>query len=136
MERDLIEKLSVAATRVNFSQFMRDFDKHNLRSIRPDEAVRALSAAGVNLTKAEQEAVTAAYTNEQGMFEYDVLFGDGESTALRPSLVWVGKCRQTRLSRGTAQLLEGPRVFLTLPPTSTLPNSPPCSEQCEAHWLL
>ncbi len=52
-------------------------DRLNARRVTPDEAIRALSAAGVALSVAEIAQVKAAYTDEAGSFSYDALLGDG-----------------------------------------------------------
>ena len=73
----LFEKLSVFSARTHILPFLNDFDKLNSRRITPSEGIRGLLAAGLTLTKEEQEQIKAAYTDEAGKFCYDALIGDG-----------------------------------------------------------
>ena len=77
MDTGLLEKLSVFAARTHILPFLKDFDRLNTRRIDPEQGIRALLSAGLPLSKAEQEAIKAAYTGEDGKFVYDALIGDG-----------------------------------------------------------
>jgi hypothetical protein len=118
----LLEKLAVFFARTHVHPFFTDFDKKNCRRILPDQGVRALSAAGLNLTKAEQDQVQAAYTGEDGMFVYDALYADGACGG--------------RLSPAHAPF---PRPLLTSkpPPAPPRPATPrPASQQRAPRGLL
>lgn len=80
MSVDLIEKISTFVGRCHVGAFLRDFDKLGLRRIDPMQAVRALSQAGLQLSKAEQDQLMSAYTGEDGKFSYDDFLGDGASS--------------------------------------------------------
>ena len=77
MSVDLIEKISTFVGRCHVGAFLRDFDKLGLRRIDPMQAVRALSQAGLQLSKSEQDQLMSAYTGEDGKFSYDDFLGDG-----------------------------------------------------------
>ena len=54
LPQGLIERLFDLCKRANVHAFLADFDKRNLKRIRGDEAVRALSAAGLAVDKADE----------------------------------------------------------------------------------
>ena len=62
LSADLMERLVVACKTRRVHDFLRDFDKNGLKRIEPSQAVRALSACGVLLSKADVKELTAAYT--------------------------------------------------------------------------
>ena len=62
LSTDLMERLVVACKTRRVHDFLRDFDKHGLKRVEPAQAVRALSACGVLLSKADVKELTAAYT--------------------------------------------------------------------------
>ena len=62
LSTDLMERLVVACKTRRVHDFLRDFDKHGLKRIEPAQAVRALNACGVLLSKADVKELTAAYT--------------------------------------------------------------------------
>jgi hypothetical protein len=57
-----------------------DYDKLNLKRILPEQAVRALSAAGLALSPAEARSLQAAYTDADGFFAYARLVDDVNDT--------------------------------------------------------
>lgn len=77
LPQGLIERLFDLCKRANVHAFLADFDKRNLKRIRGDEAVRALSAAGLAVDKADESALMEAYTAPDGFFRYETLLSDG-----------------------------------------------------------
>lgn len=62
LSTDLLERLVVGVKTRRVHDFLRDFDKLGLKRIAPSQAVRALSACGISLSKKDVKELTDAYT--------------------------------------------------------------------------
>jgi len=113
MDRDLLEKLSVYAARTHILPFLRDFDKSGLHRIEPEQGIRALLSAGLNLSQAEQAQIKAAYTGEDGKFVYDALLSDGSFCQLSCPLkkVWRHRTNRAEPSSLLTSSLQRTRSF-------------------------
>ena len=115
LSADLMERLVVATKTRRVHDFLRDFDKLGLKRVVPQQAMRALSACGVTLSRQDivrfarllraalphpllnirphppspiptQDELTRAYTGADGFFAYELMEADLTDTPLNGTL--------------------------------------------------
>jgi len=65
---ELMERLVVMSKKRRVHDFLRDFDKLGLKRLVPEQAFRALSVCGINLSKKDQVSTTFYYKKKSRIF--------------------------------------------------------------------